>query len=80
MYMAPEQHLPHEKVDERADLYALGVICLELLTGSYPFAAASHSFHGLYQAKMDFSSQDVLPVYLRFSFTVLLAEANCAQG
>ena len=36
-YMAPEQCLNAKAVDEKADIYALGVICYELLTGAVPF-------------------------------------------
>lgn len=41
-YMSPEQIVSSDKVNQRSDIYALGVVLYQLLTGSPPFDGALH--------------------------------------
>jgi len=52
MYMAPEQAASDPSMDQRADIYAWGVVAYELLTGRHPFAEHISSPQNLLAAQM----------------------------
>lgn len=60
-YMAPEQIMSSQEVDHRADIYALGIMAYQMLTGELPFkgSAAQMLFAHIQQPPPD--PRDLLP-------------------
>src|SRR5204862_3968346 len=52
MYMAPEQAASDPTTDQRADIYAWGVVAYELIAGRHPFAEYTSSPQNLLAAQM----------------------------
>ncbi|HJP87317.1 MAG TPA: protein kinase, partial [Gemmatimonadaceae bacterium] len=52
MYMAPEQAVADPMTDQRADVYAWGVVSYELISGRHPFAEHISSPQNLLAAQM----------------------------
>jgi len=51
-YMSPEQAAADPTTDQRADIYAWGVVAYEILTGKHPFAEKTGSPQALLTAQM----------------------------
>ena len=52
-YCSPEQ-MEGKELDKRSDIYSLGVMMFEMLTGEMPIMGETHSFGGWYKAHHDF--------------------------
>jgi serine/threonine protein kinase/formylglycine-generating enzyme required for sulfatase activity len=57
-YMSPEQALDSRKVDSRSDIYSLGIVLYEMLTGNKPFTGKT-SIEILAQVLREVEIQDV---------------------
>jgi eukaryotic-like serine/threonine-protein kinase len=49
-YASPEQMEGKEIVDHRSDIYSLGIMMFQMLTGKLPIFSDTHTFGGWYQA------------------------------
>ena len=77
-YMSPEQCAGAEVVDHRADIYALGCILFEMLTGQLPFVTSSVRelvfAHRFRPAPSAVASCSALPDWLEHLLTRMLAK------
>ncbi len=51
-YSSPEQMDGKEELDQRSDIYSLGIIMFEMLTGKMPLQADTQSFGGWYKTHL----------------------------
>ncbi|WP_437719044.1 protein kinase [Sorangium sp. So ce448] len=79
LYMAPEQCLDARDVDGRADLYALGVVAFELLTGRPPFVGEPSAVVRAHVSRRPPRPSEIAPVPLGADEVLLRALAKARE-
>jgi serine/threonine protein kinase len=78
-YCSPEQMEGRKLLDVRSDIYSLGVLMFEMLTGKHPFPTKTHSFSSWYQAhrfQTPPAFEELIP-HMKISEELKLLIINC---
>ena len=79
-YMSPEQFAGDpRKIDQRADVYALGVILFELISGTYPHDVRALSVHEAARVVCDVDAPDVRSTTSEFDEELSGIVAKCLR-
>ena len=79
-YMSPEQFAGDpRKIDQRADVYALGVILFELISGTYPHDVRALSVHEAARIVCDVDAPDVRSTTSEVDEELSRIVANCLR-
>jgi eukaryotic-like serine/threonine-protein kinase len=79
LYMSPEQWKGKENIDPRSDLYALGAVLHEMLSGTPPFVGEPHVLMYCHLNKPPPELPDVVPPRLRELVRMLLEKDPAAR-
>ena len=75
LYMSPEQ-IRGEKVDARCDIYAIGILSYELVTGSKPFEAENQMVAMYKQLNLEISEESLQKFLMPANFITAVIQAT----
>ena len=72
-YASPEQ-MEGQELDNRSDIYSLGILMFQMLTGHLPLRASSHTFGGWYKVHQEQLPKRILDINPNLKVPKLLEE------
>ena len=79
-YMAPEQYTNNQKIDQRTDIYALGMTFYEMVAGRLPWETNKESDYQILQRKMQQNIPPPTVFYPSIPSFVVAAIDKCLQA